>query len=279
MGELRYGDATVAVVQCFVPNQGNAFQWALEQVGRYIDDKAVADGEAENGLEGYRNFIEIAGRRLGEMHETLAQPSDNPAFAPEEVTDATIAAWTEAIRIQLDAAAALRELGDRNVLQAAIEKAFAEGRGLPLTRIHGDLHLGQVLVAAGDAIIIDFEGEPIKPLSERRAKNSPMRDVAGMLRSFDYVAGVAERGDKLANASQSADRAKSLLEEFGRISQVAFLSGYAKGRGRALTAEEEKLLTIFALEKAAYEIVYEGNNRPDWIDIPAKGFAALAARL
>jgi maltose alpha-D-glucosyltransferase/alpha-amylase len=100
-----------------------------------------------------------------------------------------------------------------------------------------------------------------------------------MLRSFDYVAGVVERNDRLVNASQSADRAKVLLEEFGRVSHDAFLAGYAKGRGRSLTEKEKKLLAIFALEKAAYEIVYEANNRPDWIDIPTKGFAALVAQL
>jgi maltose alpha-D-glucosyltransferase/alpha-amylase len=151
--------------------------------------------------------------------------------------------------------------------------------GLPLTRIHGDLHLGQVLVAAGDAIIIDFEGEPAKPVSERRAKNSPLRDVAGMLRSFDYVAAVVERTDKLANSSRGADRARELLEQSVRIAREALLSGYTQGRGRPLDACEEAILAVFAFEKAAYEIVYEANNRPDWIDVPVAGFARLAASL
>jgi len=81
------------------------------------------------------------------------------------------------------------------------------------------------------------------------------------------------------STSQSADRAKTLLAEFGRVARAAFLDGYAKGRGRPLDAREEKLLAVFALEKAAYEIVYEANNRPDWIDVPASGFTGLAAAL
>ena len=279
MGDVTYKDAAVAVVQRFVDNQGDGFSWSLEQVGRLVDDKAVTDNETGIDLEAYCNFIEVVGRRLGEMHTVLAQPSDNPDFAPEIADRETIETWRTRLRAQLEAAFAIRDLGDREVLLAATDHALKEGEGLPLTRIHGDLHLGQVLVAAGDAIIIDFEGEPAKPLCERRAKNSPLRDVAGMLRSFDYVSGVVQRNDKIVTTSQSADRAKTLLDEFGRTARTAFLEGYAQGRGRPLDAREENILTVFALEKAAYEVVYEANNRPDWIDVPAAGFAKLAAAL
>jgi maltose alpha-D-glucosyltransferase/alpha-amylase len=279
MGDITCKDSAVAVVQRFIDNQGDAFQWSLEQVGRLIDDKAVTDGESSNDLEVYRNFIAIVGRRLGEMHQCLAQPSDNPDFAPQIATRETIAVWRERLGAQLDAAFALRDFGNRDILRVAAEKVLCEGEGLSLTRIHGDLHLGQVLVAAGDAIIIDFEGEPAKPLVERRSKNSPLRDVAGMLRSFDYVGGVVRRNDKIVSTSQSADRANALLEDFGRTAREAFLEGYAEGRGRSLDEREKKILTVFALEKAAYEVVYEANNRPDWIDVPAAGFAKLAAML
>jgi maltose alpha-D-glucosyltransferase/alpha-amylase len=279
MGDITYKNAAVAVVQRFVDNQGDGFSWSLERVGRLIDDKAVTDGETASDFETYRNFIEVVGRRLGEMHTVLAQPSAKPDFAPEFVTTDTIRAWREGLREQLQAAWAVRDLGDREKLLNAADNALAESLGLPLTRIHGDLHLGQVLVAAGDAIIIDFEGEPAKSLAERRAKNSPLRDVAGMLRSFDYVSAVVQRNDKIVNTSQSADRAKSLLTEFGRAARDAFLTGYARGRGRPLSSKEENVLAVFALEKAAYEIVYEANNRPDWIDVPASGFNKLAAAL
>jgi maltose alpha-D-glucosyltransferase/alpha-amylase len=279
MGDVYYRDAAVAVVQRFIDNQGDAFNWSLEQVGRLIDDRAVAENNAGSDFESCRNFIAAAGRRLGEMHAILARPSDNPDFAPERVTAQTIADWRDRLRAQLERTAALRDLGDREAFLARADTALAEAEGLPLSRIHGDLHLGQILVAGGDAIIIDFEGEPAKPLAERRGKNSPLRDVAGMLRSFDYVGGVVERTDRLVSTSQSAERAHALLAEFGQMARAAFLEGYVQGRGRPLEEREERLLAVFALEKAAYEIAYEANNRPDWIDVPLAGFAALAKRL
>jgi maltose alpha-D-glucosyltransferase/alpha-amylase len=289
MGDVYYRDAAVAIVQRFVDNQGDGFRWSLEQVGRLIDDKAVTDnggtGDAGNGDAGagdfapYRNFIHVVGCRLGEMHAVLARPSDNPDFAPQQATPQIIAAWRAGLRAQIEAAAALQDLGVRTGLLVKADAALAQAQGLAVTRIHGDLHLGQILVAGGDAVIIDFEGEPAKPLAERRAKNSPLRDVAGMLRSFDYVRGVAERTERLVSTSQSADRARRLLDAFGEMARAAFLDGYAQGRGRPLDAREEKLLGVFALEKAAYEIAYEANNRPDWISVPLAGFAKLAERL
>jgi maltose alpha-D-glucosyltransferase/alpha-amylase len=244
-----------------------------------IDDQAVSESENGNDFESYRNFITVVGRRLGEMHTVLVQPSDNPDFAPQAATGETITAWRAGLRAQIETAAALHDLGDREGILAKADEALSQAEGLSLTRIHGDLHLGQVLVAGGDATIIDFEGEPAKPLAERRAKNSPLRDVAGMLRSFDYVRGVVERNDRLVSTSQSADRARALLEEFGDMARAAFLDGYAKGRGRPLDARENRVLAVFALEKAAYEIAYEANNRPDWIAVPLAGFAKLAEQL
>jgi maltose alpha-D-glucosyltransferase/alpha-amylase len=141
------------------------------------------------------------------------------------------------------------------------------------------LHLGQLLVAGGDVVIIDFEGEPLKPLSERRAKYTPLRDVAGMLRSFDYVGGVVMKSEALAGGGPAAERAMKLLRDFGKAARRAFLTGYAAGRGKRFELREQRLLMLFALEKAAYEIVYEASNRPDWIDLPLSGFVKLANRL
>ena len=133
-----------------------------------------------------------------------------------------------------------------------------------------------MLVAGDDAIIIDFEGEPLKPLAERRTKSSPLRDVAGMLRSFDYVSGMIARGDLLKKEGEAAVSASRILDEFAETAGQAFLEGYAIGRGTPLTMQEQSLLSVFALEKAAYEIAYEENNRPDWIDLPLRGFIKLA---
>ncbi len=301
MGDVAYVSAdgtraAVAVVQRFVENQGDGFAWSLEQVGRLIDDRAVAQTDGQADLETFENFIRVVGRRLGEMHVVLSRASDNPDFKPETADGETIATWRKLLGAHLSGAfdAMERHLADkadepatrlrewlkrRDDILTAADAALGEGEGSALIRIHGDLHLGQVLVAAGDAIIIDFEGEPTRPLVERRAKNSPLRDVAGMLRSFDYVGGIAARNDRLAGAGQGAERAATLLQVFGEKARAAFLAGYGEGRGAALDAREERLLAIFALEKAAFEIVYEANNRPDWIDVPLGGFIKLANRL
>jgi maltose alpha-D-glucosyltransferase / alpha-amylase len=301
MGDVTYispegARFAVAVVQRFVENQGDGFQWLLDQVGRLIDDRAVTEDSDHPDFETLENFIEVIGRRLGEMHLVLAQPSDNPDFAPVIADAETVIAWRARVRHQLhaaflaienhaaskgeDTAARLKDvLSRRDAIIAAAEAGLENGEGSTLTRIHGDLHLGQVLVAGGDVVIIDFEGEPLKPLSERRAKNSPLRDVAGMARSFDYVAGIVARNDKLAVSGPGAERAAKLLQEFGEKARTAFLAGYGVGRDAPFEAREKKLLAIFALEKAAYEIVYEANNRPDWIDVPLAGFLRLADSL
>ena len=298
MGEIAFVGrngvrATVSVAQRFVENQGDGFRWSLEQVGRLLNDHAVLANENQDDFESYRIFIRTVGRRLGEMHATLAEPSDDPDFSPEAVDKKMLDRWRGLMRDQLAAAfdaierraakqaddakiASESTLSPREAVIAAAEAALGRAKGLPITRIHGDLHLGQVLVSGNDAIIIDFEGEPLKPLAERRAKNSPLRDVAGMLRSFDYVSGMIARGDKWKKNSEGAVAAIRILDEFTATARQAFLEGYSDGRGAALTAEEQSLVSVFALEKAAYEIVYEENNRPDWIDLPLKGFVKLA---
>jgi maltose alpha-D-glucosyltransferase/alpha-amylase len=161
----------------------------------------------------------------------------------------------------------------REKILALLAKLLANGLGSTRTRIHGDLHLGQVLVSSSDVAIIDFEGEPIKPLSERRSKRSPMRDVAGMVRSFDYAAGIIERERKLAAGAPGQARAAELLRQFRNLAEQKFLDAYGEGRGQSLDDGERQIIEAFAIEKAAYEIVYETNNRPDWVDIPLRGLA------
>jgi maltose alpha-D-glucosyltransferase/alpha-amylase len=301
MGDVAYSrldgtQVTIAVVQRFIVNQGDGFRWSLERLGRLVDEHAVADDDSGNDFETYRNFIHVVGRRLGQMHAILGQPADNPDFAPELANTATLSAWREGLRQQLDkafwaieshlsgktddASNTLRpSLGRRAEILSLADARLSEAEGMILTRIHGDLHLGQILLSGGDIAIIDFEGEPLKPLAERRAKNSPLRDVAGMLRSFDYVGGAVARNDRLANTGQGTGRASALLQEFGTTARAAFLHGYCEGRGSPLDAKEQRILDIFTLEKAAYEIVYEANNRPDWIDLPLSGFIRLAGAL
>ena len=282
--------ATVAIVQSFIQNQGDGWAWTLQRLGQIVDDSTTPVGDPHAGqFDNYRGFAEILGRRIGQMHAVLGFACDDDDFTPERATARQADALGKTVAAQIgkaldslpeqtyDALTAHRDalIGLANSLATAAEGAL-------LIRIHGDLHLGQVLVAGGDVAIIDFEGEPLKPLAERRAKANPMRDVAGMLRSFDYAAAAVERDSRLTEESGSLDRARLALAQFREAAREAFLAGYAQGVGTPLDAQSLRLLELFLLEKAAYEISYEAANRPGWLDVPIRGlvdlFNALMAR-
>ncbi len=282
---------TAAIVQGFVANQGDGWAWTLQRLDWVVDEHATPFGESgDSEFDLYGNFARMLGVRLGQMHAILAQPSDNPDFSPE-IVDADLAiAWGEAARRQLELAFDL--LGSRTkdptatcilahrdkLLELAVALA-ANAVGTVRTRVHGDLHLGQVLVAGADVKIIDFEGEPLKPIADRRAKASPMRDVAGMLRSFDYAASAIGRDNRLSGTGGSRERAHALLTRFRDTARTALLAGYEEGVGRMLTAADRALLDMLMLEKVAYEIAYEAANRPSWMEVPIRGLARLAESL
>jgi maltose alpha-D-glucosyltransferase / alpha-amylase len=148
-----------------------------------------------------------------------------------------------------------------------------------MTRVHGDFHLGQVLVASGEAYIIDFEGEPATSIAERRAKTSPLRDVAGLLRSIDYAgASLMERTDVGAVPLDEAQRDQFIVR-FRRRASQAFLRGYWSTSVLADKPATRALLELFLIEKAAYEISYEAANRPNWIGVPLAGLSRLMTRI
>jgi maltose alpha-D-glucosyltransferase / alpha-amylase len=134
-----------------------------------------------------------------------------------------------------------------------------------------------VLVCNGDVAIIDFEGEPAKPVEIRRGKDHPLRDVAGMIRSFDYAAAVVRRRSQASHAHLADEQVSTFLSSFVECATDAFLTGYreavAPEGGQAPTAVNVELLDLFLIEKAAYEVVYEAANRPTWIDVPLHGLA------
>ncbi|MFH5925850.1 maltose alpha-D-glucosyltransferase [Roseomonas xinghualingensis] len=283
---------TLMLLQGFVRNQGDGWGWTLDWLARAADQ---TDDAHEDALAGYLSFISALGRRLGELHAVLARPSDDPAFTPEVAGVKARTAWAEGAIAQLDPALDLlakAELDDedqaladgllarRDALRQAAYRLAQSADGALMTRVHGDFHLGQVLVAQGDAVIVDFEGEPARTLEERRAKGSPLRDVAGLLRSLDYAAAAAAA----ALSTAPAERRDALLARFRKEAGAAFSAAYRKVEDEAPMAwapaeTRDALLDLFLLEKAAYELRYEAANRPTWLPIPLRGLAALADRL
>ena len=297
---------TVALAQGFVRNQGDGWSWTLDYLARSVEELAQVGGAApdeetsDDAFGAYDSFARAIGTRLGELHATLAQPTDDPAFAPEPATATVLDGWAAGAVAQIDQALDLlsevkawpdettREqaaalLGHRDALGKAAVGLARQGQGALQTRVHGDFHLGQVLVVQGDAFLIDFEGEPARTMEQRRAKSCPMRDVAGLLRSFDYAAASAAPG-RVAASEQTVLRRQEILGEFRDRSSGAFLDAYRAVLLQApapwVPADAEgALLDLFLLEKAAYEIRYEVANRPSWLHIPLGGFHAIAMRL
>jgi maltose alpha-D-glucosyltransferase/alpha-amylase len=301
---------TLCILQGFIDNQGDAWNYALDYLRRTVDELALAvdtddhslDREKEmQGIEGYRKVTGIIGQRLGELHVALAQPSDDPAFAPEKASKKDVRGWNDGTHALLvtaldilaakllefsehDRAMAQSLLDRRDLLLAAVQKLVPENANALRIRIHGDFHLGQVLMAQGDAFLIDFEGEPARPLEERRKKSSPLRDVAGLLRSLSYASAAAQ--PTTGNAPQAtADRKRALFERLRGHGEEAFLIDYLAAVAASAQpvagdeATQAALLDLFLIEKAAYEIRYEAANRPTWIGLPLRGLASLASRL
>jgi maltose alpha-D-glucosyltransferase/alpha-amylase len=295
--------ATIGIIQGFVRNQGDGWRWTLDYLQRTSDDvMALAHtGNAHELLAGYAVVATSMGRALAEMHALLAIPTDDPAFAPIRVGRAEAEQWAEAVLRQLDGAYAILGgkadwtneddrrraagiLAQRDRIAAEVRRLAEAGIGSLQTRTHGDFHLGQVLVAQSDVFIIDFEGEPNRTLNERRAKASPLRDVAGLVRSIDYVAAVASRSELGSERPGGTERKETLIAEFRETALRSFLDAYRRGaQGTALDwgnpQGEQALIALFTLEKAAYELCYEAANRPSWIDIPLLGLARLVSDL
>jgi maltose alpha-D-glucosyltransferase/alpha-amylase len=230
--------------------------------------------------------------RTAELHEALGRPSDDPAFAPQPLSRADLDGYRERALDEARNALELLSLNLEHVPSQDRERAAAvlarreqvlsrinalssqTPRGLK-TRIHGDYHLGQVLVTRNDFVIIDFEGEPGHSLEQRCAKHSPLRDVAGMLRSFSYVQHSALRN--VAHNEAEAARLAPLSRQWELETREAFLAAYgAAAAGAKIDGSDELragrgLLGLFELEKSLYELRYELGNRPTWAGIPLQG--------
>jgi maltose alpha-D-glucosyltransferase/alpha-amylase len=273
---------TLATLLELVPNEGNAWQAMLSAAKMALDQPTP---QAASGAE-------LLGRRTAEMHLALAQPTSDLAFSPEPISPADGQALVKRLR---DGAVKVFEAFKKSsqASGSSVRRLLTVGPQMVdrfaallntdlhalKTRIHGDYHLGQVLCQGSDFVILDFEGEPARSLAERRAKDSPLRDVAGMLRSFDYAAHAAlfERsasdqanGDyrQRARAWQQATSAAYLRGYFGVAEGASFLPPDDVAR--------RALLDFFVAEKGLYEVMYELNNRPTWLPIPLAGVLAIA---
>jgi maltose alpha-D-glucosyltransferase/alpha-amylase len=305
----------VAILQGYVRNQGDAWTYTLDHLrgfyetvrARHVQRRAPevthhplllmqekGPVEAQEMFGAYLEAARVLGERTAEMHLALAAGTD-PDFTPEPFSDhyrmglyhGMIAQANRAMRLLKQSVPKLSEAAAEDARLVLEKEAELKSRFRPLrdkrieglrTRHHGDYHLGQVLSTGRDFVIIDFEGEPQRALSERRLKRSPLRDVAGMLRSFQYAAWVAK--EEQAVRSESVPVLETWTTYWTAWVGAAFLESYFAKCGKAtfLPKSEEHLrilLDAFLLEKAVYEIGYELNNRPDWVRIPLHGVLGL----
>ncbi|HJP97366.1 MAG TPA: putative maltokinase, partial [Rhodanobacteraceae bacterium] len=294
------GVATVlAIAQGFVRNQGDGWTQTVEHLERRLEEAALAAQSDTTQVTVHDFHIDLLGtlgRRTAELHRAFAARTDAAAFVPEAIGTDDLRAWRAAARHQVDHAfdaleRALSDLDETVRVEAAnllarrgeclqlVARLGEDGLDATKTRIHGDYHLGQVLLAKDDWMIVDFEGEPEKPMQQRLGKFSPLRDVAGMLRSFDYAAAAAQMRLPPAFAT-TATNLGLFAAQWRTEAADAFLGAYRASIAGVDSYPADALaaqhwLDLFILEKACYEIVYEANNRPGWLLIPVRGVRDL----
>jgi maltose alpha-D-glucosyltransferase/alpha-amylase len=314
--------ATLAILQHYVANVGDAWSYSLREIGRYYraalaEPLQAAWRVSPRGLLGflgtqpdsrlrallgpYFEATRLMGQRTAQMHLCLAAATDDPSLVLEPFTThyqrqlyqgfrslvgrtldrlgESLGGMSEALS---DRALRLIEREDALLSEFALirDQSISAGR----IRIHGDFHLGQVLCTGNDFVIVDFEGEPMRALSERRIKRCPLRDVAGMLRSFHYAAMSSLFGEVSSADVRPVDRQylAPWAEVWMHWVSASYLDGYLgiAREGAFLpktNAEIEALLRIYLLEKALYEIAYELGHRPDWVAIPIEATERLLA--
>lgn len=315
-GALEYFSAdgtqmTLAIVQSYVANQGDGWTYALGYLERFLETQRTSPDEIPPAVHGgFTALMHTLGKRTGELHEALLRRTGDPAFDPEALTLDDLSAYRS--RAASETRATLEMLSDRMAdlapsvqqdaqrlvsLESAILERIRATENVELgqlykTRFHGDFHLGQVLVTRNDFVIIDFEGEPGRTFEERRAKSSALRDVAGMLRSFNYVRWAAVK--QVASNPEQAARLDIGAKEWEREVRAAFIAGYLdetladvitdppanrptiqRGASHKSRTANPSLLALFELEKACYELRYELGNRLDWVQVPLQGILAL----
>ncbi len=280
----------------YVQNQGDAWAHLTDALDRDLEAVELMSPEEtdERIFAGPLAMGELLGQRTAELHRALATPTDDPAFAAEPIQTAHVAEWIDEVTAEIDETLAgleqalprlpdeAREMAGRILARRgeltdrlnAVREMTPSGQRI---RIHGDYHLGQVLVVQNDVMIIDFEGEPRRTVAERRAKASPLRDVAGMLRSLDYAAWSAStRRAEMGSAEVAAER----VARWRSHATAEFLRAYEETmQGSDVHPDDpafaRALLDVFLVQKAVYEIGYELASRPHWVTIPLSGVLAI----
>jgi len=297
------GKTALAVLQNFVRNLGDGWSFTLDHIGRHLEDNKIIEpeviDETEHDPHGiFLPLIARLGERTAELHRAFALDVDDPAFAPEPTRKADLKSWTRSAEAQAKKAFTLLRkarkqvsvdvrkdiddiLGRRTEILGTLKALVPDDLDAMRTRVHGDFHLGQVVIVHDDVLLLDFEGEPARPLGERRAKGSPLKDVAGMLRSFNYAAWAA-LFEHSAGQADMLEKLEPLAAEWERRTVETFLGVYADvvGDCAAIPADpdqRDRTLRLFLFEKIFYEICYEAANRPDWLRIPLAGLTRLLA--
>jgi maltokinase len=261
--EGRLMDVTLGILQEYESGGRDGWELALDELGTHPS--------------AFLERVHALGDVTGTMHTLLGSDAQDPAFAPEQPSVEAMSLLTATVDEQIERVFVELEEDDERVAPIAgrgqdvrerLQLLTHIGTAGRLIRTHGDYHLGQTLLTARGWVVLDFEGEPARPLPERRLKRSPLRDVAGMLRSFAYVASASE-----------ILRGKPAPPDWERQAREAFMDGYVGSVDPNLLPPgqeaTDKLLAVFELEKAVYELRYELNNRPDWVGIPVAGIARL----
>jgi maltokinase len=260
--EGRFIDATLGILQEYLAGARDGWELALEEIASDPD--------------GFLDRLRALGGVTGDLHSVLGSESSRPDFAPDEPSQEALSLLTadvdeqiERIFLDLPESEAIAPIAGRGQdVREKLQALSHIGTGGRVIRTHGDYHLGQTMLTDRGWVILDFEGEPARPLPERRLKRSPLRDVAGMLRSFSYV-----------TAGARLLRGIEVAEDWEGRARAAFLEGYFQHADPGLLppgeAATRQLLAVFELEKAVYELRYELNNRPDWVGIPVAGILRL----
>ncbi len=313
---------TVALLQRFVPNQGTGWQYTLDALGQYLEQVLTADGAvqtppmlpasiadliqmdvptlAREAIGPYLESVRILGQRTAEMHIALASDHNDVAFNPEPFSPTYQRSIYQSMRSE--ASRVLQTLGkkmkhfpeeQKRLAQQVLERqadVLARFQAVTTTRmtgqrfrLHGDYHLGQVLYTGKDFIMIDFEGEPLRSVTDRRIKRSVLRDVAGMIRSFHYAAytallgrSVDHVGGHVPTRPEDTEKLEAWIRYWYWWVALTFVRSYRETAGHAeflpdTEAEFKVMIEAFVLSKAVYELGYELGHRPDWVSVPLLG--------